>query len=656
MNNANYGRYYFRWLLLTLALVSVNAITVGYLSFSISKKFREEQVQLIRQLIVSTIDTEYPRLAEELYLNLDTLESRERALRQLVGKSGTIGLTFSRAEKSVLHPKNLSTPELHSVTRVTNDPDLLIAPIFFDDFYVGELQIHLRLKDASNISHLPPVTSLLLLSLVLASWIIAGILLRKTVFAPFLSMAQKEADAIAVGRLAQQVAHDIRSPLAALQVVTSRVEGMPEDVRILTRSAVQRITDIANELLRKNSKLASQNRPAKELSIQPVDSELLYTLLDTVVSEKRLEFRNFLGIDIRLHCDRSFFTFAKLTVSEFQRVISNIINNAVDASLPSGLITVTLYATEDRAIVKIEDNGVGIPEENLSSLGCRGFTANKSSGLGLGLFHAIQTIESFGGTLKITSQKAMGTTVEISLPAAVKPIWLATQLLLGRFSTLVIIDDDSSIHEIWRARISELRSIGFDGELKHFSTPSAFEGWRILNPKVEISVLMDYEFADGSQTGLDAILALSLQRDAYLQTSRFEDKTIRNRCAGLGIKILPKSIASRVPLKILSRLDAILIDDDPLIHATWALVASEKGKIVRTFYSVDEFLGHSEELPKQTPIYLDECLRNGESGIKRSKDLTNLGFKNLYLATGLDELPNTNDFSFVAVVGKEPPF
>jgi signal transduction histidine kinase len=53
-------------------------------------------------------------------------------------------------------------------------------------------------------------------------------------------------------KVARQVSHDIRSPLSALDVVLSSVSSLPEEQRILARLAINRIKDIANNLLLQN--------------------------------------------------------------------------------------------------------------------------------------------------------------------------------------------------------------------------------------------------------------------------------------------------------------------------------------------------------------------------------------------------------------------
>lgn len=89
-----------------------------------------------------------------------------------------------------------------------------------------------------------------------------------------------------IATIATQVSHDIRAPLSALSFLLKQIESIPEEKRILIRSAVNRISDIANSLLSHATKQDSD-----ELS-NKLECTMLASLIDSIVSEKRISFRH----------------------------------------------------------------------------------------------------------------------------------------------------------------------------------------------------------------------------------------------------------------------------------------------------------------------------------------------------------------------------
>ena len=83
--------------------------------------------------------------------------------------------------------------------------------------------------------------------------------------------------------IASQVSHDIRSPLAALNMTIANLKNIPEQQRITLRAASNRINDIANTLLSHSKAEKAANNTSMKLQI-----ELLPAILDTIVSEKRV--------------------------------------------------------------------------------------------------------------------------------------------------------------------------------------------------------------------------------------------------------------------------------------------------------------------------------------------------------------------------------
>lgn len=136
-----------------------------------------------------------------------------------------------------------------------------------------------------------------------------------------------QAKLVCVAKIATQVAHDIRAPLVALDLIIKELSHIPEDQRILIRNATNRINDIANNLLTqyKNPSLSS-NDPSNTASFELI-SELV---LDTIL-EKKSRYKD-LPIDfITLIDEPSKTQFVNLSASFFKRAISNLLDNSVDA-------------------------------------------------------------------------------------------------------------------------------------------------------------------------------------------------------------------------------------------------------------------------------------------------------------------------------------
>ena len=101
-----------------------------------------------------------------------------------------------------------------------------------------------------------------------------------------------------------------------------------------------------------------------------------------------------------------------------QHVMLNILTNAADAleGVPAPLITIHTARTGDRIIIRVLDNGRGIPEEQKKHL-FHPFSTTKSHGTGLGLVIVKKMLLKMDGTIAIESFEKAGTTVTLNLPA-----------------------------------------------------------------------------------------------------------------------------------------------------------------------------------------------------------------------------------------------
>lgn len=463
-----------------------------------------------------------------------------------------------------------------------------------------------------------------------------------------------------MAQIAAQVAHDIRSPLSALDMVLKDLKDLPEEKRILVRSASQRIKDIANNLMEQHQKIKAQPLAEAQLKERTPErsTQLLSSLLDSIVSEKRIQCRGKPGIEIELQLtEDSYGLFAAIDIREMKRVMSNLINNSLEAMNDLGQIKVTLSATDRLVDIQIIDNGKGIAPDLLPRLGQRGITSGKentNAGAGLGLYHARTTLESWGGSLNIESTLGKGTKITLSLPKQHGPKWFVERLNVREAHTVVVLDDDVSIHQVWDGRFASSAS---QVKLVHFSSPDEFSNWH-KDHQADL-YLVDYELLGHKETGLDVIERLALQSQAILVTSRFEENHIQLRCDSNGIRLLPKGLASLIPIRMLPTpllFDAILIDDDTLMHTTWKMSAKTASKKVLCFATFEEFWTRIDEFDPATPIYIDSNLGNGVKGENVSRHIKDKGFQQIYLATGSAPEHIVSRPWITKIVGKAAPF
>lgn len=468
--------------------------------------------------------------------------------------------------------------------------------------------------------------------------------------------------------LAAQVAHDIRSPLAALDSVLKDLSQLPEEKRVLVRSAVGRIRDIANNLIEKNRAATrgagGQASVEHEAPAEPGSAQLLSSLIDSLITEKRLQFRSQLGVEIDSRLDPSSYgLFAAIPSSEFKRVISNLINNAVEALPGKGLVTVRLAANGDDTEIQVRDNGNGIPPDVLSRLGQRGETHGKPGGSGLGLYHAKTSIESWGGRLAIDSEPGKGTTVAIHLPRARPPEWFVSKLAISPGTSIIVLDDDTSIHQVWQGRFESTHVKDHGVELLHFSTPTELRSWTQTTARTakDPLYLMDYELVGYRETGLSLAEELGIGARTILVTSRFEENGVLDDSLRIKARLIPKSLAGFVPICIETataweRFDAVLIDDDPLTRMNWKMAAARSGKKFQSFSTLAEFLKEAPAIGRETPVYVDAELADDVNGARESVRIHELGFRDIYLATGHEAARFAAYKHLRGVLGKEPPW
>ncbi|WGL61176.1 HAMP domain-containing sensor histidine kinase [Pigmentibacter sp. JX0631] len=444
-----------------------------------------------------------------------------------------------------------------------------------------------------------------------------------------------------ISKIAVQVAHDIKSPILALNMFFEKEKiFLPEESRIIIRNSIQRIQDIANNLIFKHQESNKKNNDR----LNNLSTHLVSSIIHSLVSEKRIQFRNLIDINIEekfLH--NSYGLFASIQINEFKTILSNLINNSVESfDEKKGNIYVTLNESDGKICISIEDNGKGIKSDLIPKIVEKGESFGKPNGNGLGLYHAKETLKSWGTFLEIESELMKGTKISIYLDKKPPPSWFVSEIEIQQDSILIIVDDDISIHNIWSERLKEINVSNNFFEVIHFTDPNLFIEWKnkltensSIN-KNKMYYLCDYEFINHPLNGIQIIENLGIKDSSILITSHFEDYNFTESCNLKKIKLIPKSLVHFVPIKIKLKeinipKNIILIDDEEFIYNIWKL--DKRFNNIYYFNDPYLFLSKMSHFEKSLPIFIDSCLGNNIKGEELAKEMYHYGFKEIYLNT-----------------------
>jgi len=214
------------------------------------------------------------------------------------------------------------------------------------------------------------------------------------------------------------VAHDLRNPLAIIQSITSLMEmdeGLAEDYHEnlqMIRASCDKASSIINDLLE-----TAQNEIITQLDLEKIELDQFITeIIDEWLKNKMGQ------INIIYHgTDKP--VYALLHKEKMQRVMDNLISNALKFSGRTDHIDVTLYDSADSIFINVKDFGIGIPANLLPYIFDRFSKARRDgvhgeASVGLGLSIVAQIINKLNGEITVTSTPETGTTFTIKLPKA----------------------------------------------------------------------------------------------------------------------------------------------------------------------------------------------------------------------------------------------
>nr|WP_326127501.1 HAMP domain-containing sensor histidine kinase [uncultured Oscillibacter sp.] len=220
-------------------------------------------------------------------------------------------------------------------------------------------------------------------------------------------------------RFVSDASHELKTPLAAIRLLTDSILQTEDIDPSTTREFVsdigqeaERLARITEDLLRLTQLDSGAMGKPEVVDVLPVLEQVM-RMMNLVAQEKGVE----LTYDAAEGCT------VLAAKDEIHQVIYNLVDNAVKYSAAGGAVQVSLRWHSEQVVLEVADNGAGIPEEDLPRIFQRFYRVDKArsraaGGTGLGLSIVQDTMEKRGGTVEAANRPGGGAVFTARWPYA----------------------------------------------------------------------------------------------------------------------------------------------------------------------------------------------------------------------------------------------
>ncbi len=221
----------------------------------------------------------------------------------------------------------------------------------------------------------------------------------------------REAESLAaMGRALSAVAHDIKTPLIAIGGFSRMVHGHLDEANP-DRSKLEIVINEVHRLETSLKQILDFSRPLQlDKSLQDLNGVIVESLVMIEDAARERE----LSIETRF-ADIPLVSFDPMRMKQ---VVMNVVMNAIQASPPGKIVSVTTHLKGKRLLIDVTDCGCGIPVQKRHEIFAP-FVSTKKEGTGLGLAISKKIIEAHRGGIEILDNAKQGVTIRISFPALI---------------------------------------------------------------------------------------------------------------------------------------------------------------------------------------------------------------------------------------------
>jgi len=303
--------------------------------------------------------------------------------------------------------------------------------------------------------------------------VLFAILLLGTTYIKGMIVAQVNANKV---KIFTGIAHDIKTPLSIIKLLLSNIKTRISDQESIQEIAIaikqsDHLAVLASQLI-EVEKVTKNEAPKSKIAKYRVEASIegISYAFSSLMEHK--------SIQLKLEIPETP-TWVWFDMDMFQKVIYNIIDNAVKYTPPGGIIIISTQKDSKWCHIRISDTGIGIPNTEKGNILKRYFRATNAanmtdSGSGIGLMLVKSLVRNMRGKISFTSEENIGTTFHLQLPLGkghitekdqiidsfTKPVQLSEN---GKHRIL-LVEDNIELRETITRKLSTIYNVDVAGD------------------------------------------------------------------------------------------------------------------------------------------------------------------------------------------------